>query len=118
VTYASNRLTWPRGSDGTPENITESEVRRLLFTKGQGWRYEKEVRVFARLEERDARTGLFFANFSHELILREVILGVRCETSVRRVRMLLRGARPAVTVSRATLANDDFAIRPSGRANG
>lgn len=110
VTYASNRLTWPRGFGGTPENITKSEVRQLLFTKGRDWRYEKEARVFARLNDRDRRTGLFFARFSEQLVLREAILGARCRTTVQHARTLVRGPRPGVAVRRARLATDEFRI--------
>src|SRR3954469_14900898 len=50
----------------------------LLFTKFRDWRYEKEARIFTRLNDRDPISGLYFAAFGRKLILREVIVGALC----------------------------------------
>jgi Protein of unknown function (DUF2971) len=41
----------------------ESTLHTLLYTKHRDWHYENEVRVYARLEERDVATALYFADF-------------------------------------------------------
>jgi hypothetical protein len=50
---------------------------RILFTKYAHWRYEAEVRAMPNLQQRDPVAGLYFAEFSNDLILRQVIVGAR-----------------------------------------
>jgi hypothetical protein len=67
VTYAERRPRFNR--------VDELTLHKLLYTKQRDWQYEKEVRVYARLEERDEATGLYFADFNVHMVLREVITG-------------------------------------------
>ena len=53
-------------------------VRNLLTTKFSHWSYEEEYRAFVPLHKKDG--DHFFFNFSDDLILREVIFGLRAET--------------------------------------
>ena len=55
-----------------------AEIMRSWFlTKYAHWRYEREVRVFSNLSEIDRETGLYFADFSNDFRLREVIVGAQ-----------------------------------------
>ena len=51
-------------------------MKRILATKYSHWSYEKEYRVFTPLENREI-DGLYYINFSDQLKLSEVIVGVR-----------------------------------------
>jgi hypothetical protein len=51
------------------------EMLKVLSTKYEHWRYESEMRLFTRLNDRDADTGLYFAEFSRRMRLKEVIVG-------------------------------------------
>lgn len=52
-------------------------LRKFFLSKYKGWQYEDEVRVIAQLEEKD-KDGNFFINFSRDLVLKQVLIGVRC----------------------------------------
>lgn len=68
VSYVSSRLAWP-------DKVDEAFVRSLLFTKFAHWSYEDEYRMFVSLEEEDG--GHYYAKFSPELQLAEVLVGCR-----------------------------------------
>jgi hypothetical protein len=48
-------------------NDAEDILRPLLYTKFSHWRYEKEVRLFIKLDERARKEGLYFFPFSRDL---------------------------------------------------
>ncbi len=52
-------------------------MAEILSTKYSHWKYEKEYRVFRELDEEIKMNSLYFAAFSDELELKEVIVGVR-----------------------------------------
>lgn len=52
-------------------------LRNFFLSKYEGWQHEDEVRVIAQLEEKD-KDGNFFINFSRDLVLKQVLIGVRC----------------------------------------
>ena len=42
------------------DNFDEHVAKTILTTKYKHWEYEREVRLFSTLEERDTDTGLYF----------------------------------------------------------
>lgn len=66
VTYKPNRV--PR-----PEVPDEKFVQGLLFSKFDHWQYEKEWRIYVRLQEQE--DGIYYVGFNEKLALREVIVG-------------------------------------------
>lgn len=66
-----------------PENFDEggalnhSFFFKILTTKYESWRYEKEVRMFAKISNPDPNNGYFFTPFSEQLRLREIVIGSR-----------------------------------------
>ena len=50
-------------------------MKRIVSTKYSHWSYEKEYRVFTLLQNEEI-DGLYYSNFSDELKLKEVIVGV------------------------------------------
>jgi hypothetical protein len=70
ITYLSNRLKFP-----TSPNVQDSD--RMLFTKYAYWKYEQEVRMWARLNDKEE--DFYFAPFGDELRLTKVIAGTRWE---------------------------------------
>ena len=75
VTYAEKRPPFREADEPT--------LHTLLYTKHCDWQYENEVRVYARLEERDPATALYFADFSDRMVLREIITGALCTSTKR-----------------------------------
>lgn len=78
VNYRGARLPNKIKTDLDYGGLDENDVQEILTTKFNDWKYEKELRVFLRLEDRDTHTGLYFKGFSDDLALREIILGPRC----------------------------------------
>jgi hypothetical protein len=111
VSYRPRRVESDIGllADGGP--VAEAHLQEMLSTKYSHWRYEQEVRVFGRLEERDEQTGLYFAPFSDDhLALREIIVGHCCDLTHREVVDTFRGPSPIVSVSKARLAFRSFKV--------
>jgi hypothetical protein len=72
VRYVSERVTFP-----TSPGKADSD--RMLFTKYANWKYEKEIRMWAALNDKEG--NLYFAPFGEELKLMKVIAGARYELS-------------------------------------
>ena len=53
----------------------QKEMFKVLTTKYLHWRYESELRLFTALNDKDPKTGLFFADFANKIKLKEVIVG-------------------------------------------
>jgi hypothetical protein len=81
----------------------------LLFTKYVDWDYEREARIFTSLEDRDPQTGLYFVNFSEQLILREVIAGPLCTASEHELREAA-DSTTGVKFTKARLAFKTFGV--------
>jgi hypothetical protein len=90
--------------------IDLSLVRQLLFTKYIDWGYEQEVRVFTTLEDRDSETGLYFADFSDDCALREVVVGPLSNVTVGELEEALGEHRGQVTFTKARLAFNSFKV--------
>lgn len=88
----------------------ESDIGSLLFVKGPDWRYEDEYWVWVRLEERDPQHGVFFAQFSEQMVLREVIVGPASDISRDQIAPLLVGFQPPPEMIKARLAFQSFNV--------
>jgi hypothetical protein len=78
----------------------EPTLHTLLYTKHYDWQYEQEVRVYARLEERDAATDLYFGGFNEHMVLREIITGPLCATTKHEIEAALCDEHVAITKGR------------------
>jgi hypothetical protein len=75
VRYSSKRLqAQVEVIEGGGPNA-QKEMLKVLSTKYKHWRYENEMRIFTRLNDKDPDTGLYFANFAQRMSLKEVIVG-------------------------------------------
>jgi hypothetical protein len=86
----------------------ERPIMRKLLLKFSAWRYEDEVRPFARLDGKRGAPSYF--DFGEKLILRQVIVGVRCTVSRKRIQECLRGYTTPVEILRAQLSFDSFQV--------
>lgn len=87
--------------------LTTKEIDRLMSTKFKDWEYEQEMRFFVNLSRLRDEAGKFFYPFSKKLVLRELILGPKCEIEINAIRRLVD---ENVTVQMARLAFRKFAI--------
>ena len=92
-----------------PPELTEEFAKPLLSTKYKGWGYEKEARVFLRLDPLEERDGLFYAGFSSRVKLKQVIVGPLCN---KRAELLpiIKPYGGAIEVIKARLAFRSFAV--------
>ena len=100
--------------------ITESDqkglamMENILSTKFSHWEYEKEYRVFRELDQEVWADGLYFAKFSNELDLKEVIVGVRSSITLKDVRDALGKIANSVIVDKAREDFCEFAMVRDG----
>lgn len=104
VKYVSRRLVLK-----SLRNLTKGTAIKFLSTKYQGWSYEKEVRAFLSLEEKDERNGLYFADFGDGIKLKEVLVGPECKVKKKEIMARLRGY-PNVRVIKTRLAFTKFSV--------
>ena len=113
VSYTSKRiiseidkLQWAADAPDPAFNY----IKQLLFTKFSHWKYEQEVRGYKTLEEKDPISRLFFANFSDELKLREIIVGAYSSISRETVNEALGSMTTEVRIIKACLALQTFKV--------
>jgi hypothetical protein len=110
VEYNGKRLIENIRYDFSKGRLNEKFMIRLLATKYKDWEYEDEVRVFAKLEYQDNRTGLYFKEFGEDIALREVILGARWEGDTEAIIGYAKNYPREVRVIQARLAFTSFRI--------
>ena len=85
-------------------------IENLLRTKFTDWKYEDEKRMFVDLSTSSQEGSNYFEEFSNILVLREVILGLKCDLAVSRAQQLLRHYPNPVKVLKAGMALRTFKI--------
>ena len=83
---------------------------KLLRTKFTDWKYEDERRMFVDLDPTLQEGGNHFVEFSKDIVLREVILGLNCDLPASRVRQLLKDEPTPIKVLKAGMALRAFKI--------
>lgn len=101
VKYSRRRLS-------KNSHIDEVLAQRLLTTKFSQWSYEKEYRLFVSLEE--SEEDLYYMNFSHDLSLKQVIVGPRSGVSRRELSLALGPLDESVSCFKARAAFREFKV--------
>ncbi|MBU3641331.1 DUF2971 domain-containing protein [Polynucleobacter sp. Fuers-14] len=83
-------------------------VDELIRTKFVDWKYENEYRMFINLDSTTEEGGMIFVDFSTNLMLREVILGLNCPLPIDRIRQLLEVNAIPAKVFKAGMALRTF----------
>jgi hypothetical protein len=91
------------------KRVNIEAVNTMLFTKYVDWKYENEVRIFTALNNPDPGSHLYFAPFSEDLVLREVIVGPLSCVTTRSLREALQ-TKEDVTLIKSRLAFNSFQI--------
>jgi Protein of unknown function (DUF2971) len=90
--------------------FNESNMSRLLRTKFADWKYEDEMRLFVELDHDTIESGNYFYPFSDDFILREIILGPRCEIPINGVRSLIENFNLPARVTKSRIAFSSFRV--------
>ena len=85
-------------------------MKKFLSTKFHHWHYEKEHRLFVNLKDQDPVTGMYFADFSAQLDLTEVVIGAESDLTREEVKGVLGDLAVGVTVTSARLAFKTFEV--------
>jgi Protein of unknown function (DUF2971) len=101
VIYVNSRLPWPTVPD-------EEFMKQLLFTKFNHWSYENEYRSYTSLS--DKIDDLYFLDFSENLKLVEVIVGLESDISRLELTHSLGDLSASVKVCKARAAFKSFSI--------
>jgi len=109
VKYINSRLAI-EFDDNEQENINSDFVQKLFSTKFSDWEYEKEWRMFIGLDETDPDSGLYFYNFNSDMLLKEVILGSRCQTTTDSIKTILSGSEHNISIIKSRLAFKSFSV--------
>ena len=115
VKYRKSKLPYELNLDHPTGGLGNEEMKEILITKYSGWIYEDEMRVVAKLESsephpEDPAKLFYFADFSSELQLREVTVGVRSEVKKEEVENALVGYDDRVRIIKARLAFNSFRV--------
>jgi hypothetical protein len=110
VNYSPKRFRINVNQLANVQAIEFETAKELLFTKYSHWRYEQEMRIFTALEDIDPETGLYFANFSASLRLREVIVGALSVVTEELIAAALGDLKSSVDVWKARLAFGSFRV--------
>jgi hypothetical protein len=110
VRYIAGMDKLNAGDEATAQSEIDSFLHRLRYTKFRDWEYEDEVRQFFELDTLSRQSHLYFVPFSKNLVLRQVILGVRCDLPIESVRELVADFPEKVHVSKARIAYSKFGV--------
>lgn len=114
IGYVDERFTLVREPNDSKPKLDAQAAANWMWRKYAGWELENEVRASVPIEPGTQQAGLYFSEFSEQLQLREVILGVRCELPIAEMQRLVSTFQPIVEVAKAGLAQDAFRIVREG----
>lgn len=110
VSYVKGMRTINVTSPKTTQKEIDSFLEKLTITKFYDWKYEDEVRYFVDLKQLTPHSGIYFLKFSQDLLLREVILGSRCDLPIDAIRELTGKFPYAVNVIRSKISFREFSV--------
>lgn len=95
-----------------------SHMQKLLTTKFSHWRYERESRVFVRLDPTtEDENSLYFYDFSDQMKLSEVIVGINCTVSRTELSNALGDLATSIKCKKARLAFKTFGVVTQRRSS-
>jgi len=110
VSYSAKRLEMQLEKRLAKGSVGNELSLKLMTTKFADWKYEDEVRLFAKPDETYEELDLYFHQFNDTLQLREVVIGARAAVSVREVQAALQPHDKAAKIIPARLAFRSFRV--------
>lgn len=110
VTYAKRLFKLDSDPITRRPRWSQEAKRRLLSTKSIDWKYEEEMRLLVPLDRAKEESGKYFYPFSSKLVLRNLILGSRCELPLDGIRDLVAPFEPPVVVIKSRIAFGRFEV--------
>jgi len=103
VKYLNQRIVFK-------SDIDEEMMVRILTSKFNHWRYEKEYRLFVDLDPDEEQNGFYFSDFSNELKLISVIVGGNADFSRGEIKKALGKDATNVEVFKSRPAFQSFSV--------
>ncbi|WP_293960213.1 DUF2971 domain-containing protein [Sneathiella sp.] len=110
VRYLSRRENLKDFGYTSMNEFTETDMKKLLFSKFNVWSYESEYRSFCTLEENEEDSNLYFCPFSMHMKLSEIIIGERSNVTRDQVANALGNYGKDILAFKARCAFRDFRI--------
>lgn len=110
ITYTEERTTHILVPNDPHGGVTFDMMKGLSTTKAKGWSYEEEWRLLGELKEPDPINGSFYLPFSETFVLREIIVGSRCDATVESFRKYVGKVDKFVTIIQSRPAFKTFTI--------
>jgi hypothetical protein len=112
VRYVANRISPNLKAMRKFGPAAVSHMLDLLTIKFEHWHYEQEHRLFVKLDEKDARSGLYFFDFANisDVVLSEIIVGAYSEISPEQIERALGRRSAKVKAHKARLAFRTFEV--------
>ena len=108
--YEPERIKWAVDLAEPIRGVNVELLERVVTTKYAQWAYEEEWRLFAKLEERDPKNGEYYVDFGPKLMLREIIVGAKCSSSIGSFRKLVGTVQKSVEIVKARPAFETFTM--------
>lgn len=109
VNYVRERLSPEQLFRGTEQERTKA-IEKTLCTKFSHWEYEEEIRIFPVLSLLEQKGGHHFIYFSHQLDLKEVVIGIEAKRSRQGIEQALLGYERHVDLYQAKPAFKRFEV--------
>ena len=109
VNYVHERLSPERFFRGTEQERVDA-MKETLCRKFIHWEYEEEIRFFPILSKLVKKGDHYFMNFSRQLDLKEVVIGMEAEQSGREIKQALLDYEPHVEIFQAKPAFKRFEV--------
>jgi hypothetical protein len=109
VKYQPQRLKHELDQTQTGVRVSAELVKIAMTTKFDEWSYEREWRVFKELTAQHL-DGNYYQEFGDVILLREVIIGARCNLTANDISKLVGDVEQSVTVIKARPAFQRFEV--------
>ena len=109
VNYVDERLS-PEPLFRGKEQERVNAMEETLCTKFSHWKYEEEVRFFPILSKLEQIGNHYFFHFSHQLELKEVVMGIEAKQCRKKVEHALQDYETHVDLFQAKAAFTRFEV--------
>ena len=117
VRYTDRRIDVEWILAASSEEEGNGRMRQALVTKFRHWSYEKEMRVFVHIDPKTEIDGRYFADFSNDLALSEIIVGAHSDVSRSQLMEALGEISLSVLCRKARLSFRTFSIVEQRKAS-
>ena len=111
VKYRKRPLSLKFNQETKKPVLNDNIIKKLIGRKFKPWKYEKEVRIYVKLDhEIPDEKDLYYYPFDNSIVLREVILGPKCNVPIKEIKKLTASFNSQIKVICTELSLERFKI--------